>query len=286
MDKKISIFASSVRQLLYPDFFKYLKSSEIETVFSGNIDSFTNDYTYMSNWNIRYIKTGDIKPAQNYEIARRYCQGEVIVWGADDMEFINNILPQAYTYWKSKNNEKLILSLQTKESGYGAKDGKIFDMNEHRFFSWIPESPLMAPVCMMSRKFLDNLGGIDQRYVCGQYENDIVMRAYQYGATVEVFGNKDLYVDIDHLKKSIQVGESTNQEDFLNRPFASGYQKDREVLENSWTTFDNDKMFKRLQAGERPLTMREISPVQLDDFIPYPSVIPLDKSLSNKGRWE
>ncbi len=192
---------------------------------------------------------------------------------------------KSYDYWKSKNDEKLILSLQTKESGYGSKDGKLFDMNEHRFFSWVNDSPLMAPIFMMSRKFLDELGGIDQRYVCGQYENDIVMRAYQHGATVEVFGNKDLYVDIDHLSKSIQVGESIDQESFLNRPFASGYQKDREVLENSWTTFDNDKMFKRLQAGERPLTMREISAVQLDTFEPYPEKIPLDYSLSNKGKW-
>ncbi len=192
---------------------------------------------------------------------------------------------KAYDYWKSQNNEKLILSLQTKESGYGAKDGKLFDMNEHRLFSFDKTSPLMSPVCLMSRKFLDELGGIDQRYVAGQYENDRVMRAYTQGATVEVFGDKDLYVDIDHLGKSIAIGESTDQESFLKRPFATGYEKDREVLETSWTTFDELEMFKRLDRGERPLSMRTVSATQLDKFEPYPENIPLNHSLSNKGKW-
>lgn len=281
MKPLVSIFASANRPALWRDFTKYVTYPEIEVVFAGPVI----DVPDFPLCNFKYIRTGNIKPATAYELSRRACTGEVVVVAADDCEFINNILLIAYDYWKKQGNEKLILSLQTKESGYGAKDGKLFNMNEHRFFSFDPDSPLMAPIFMMSREFLNELGGIDQRYVCGQYENDIVMRAYQQGATVEIFGNKDLYVDIDHLRKSIQVGESTNEEDFLNRPFASSYSKDREVLEMSWSSFDEREMFKRLDRGERLVSMRQVSKVQLDAFEPYPEVIPLDYSLSNKGKW-
>lgn len=288
MDIKVSLFASAVRPKLWPELFRSLEgaSVEYEIVFAGNSEF---SPIYRLPYNVKdtniYIKTGNIKPAQCYEIARRHCTGEVVVWIADDCEFPNDVIGKAYNYWKSQNNEKLILSIQTKESGYNNPKGSLFNMNEHRFFSWVPDSPLMAPLGMMSRKFLDDLGGIDQRYVCGQYENDLVMRAYTQGAKVEIFGDHNCFIDIDHLGKSIAMGESTNEQDFLNRPFATGYQKDREILENSWTSFDSQDVFKLLHSGERPLTLRKISPVQLDEFMPYPQDIPLDYSLSNKGKW-
>jgi hypothetical protein len=280
----VSLFASAVRPKLWKCLVDSLGFTLVnaEIVFAGNAEF--DDRLFDGKY-CKYIKTGNIKPAQCYEIARRHCTGEVVVWIADDCEFPNDVIGKAYKYWKSQNNEKLILSIQTKESGYNLPEGELFDMNKHRFFGLETSSPLMAPLGMMSRKFLDDLGGIDRRYVAGQYENDIVMRAYQHGATVEIFGGPDCYIDIDHLRKSIEIGESKNQEDFLNRPFARGYLKDREVLENSWTLFDQAKAFKRLQAGERPSTLREVSPIQLDEFEPYQE-LSLTKSESNKGHWE
>ena len=286
---KISFFASAVRPKLWPAFFKSLEFSNcwsMEVVFAGNSNVPGQAFELPSGLTFRYIKTDNIKPAQCYEIARRACSGEVVIWCADDCEFPNDIAGKAYRYWKSKNNDKLILSLQTKESGYGQKDGKLFPMGEHTFYSLMPDTPLMAPLAMMSREYLNTLGGLDQRYVSGQYENDIVMRAYQDNATVEIFGDDKIYVDIDHLGKSIAIGESTDEESFRERPFAKGYSKDREVLENSWTTFDSVDAFNRLRNGEKPFSLRRVSKKQLDKFEPYPESIPLDKSLSNKGHWE
>lgn len=290
-DIKVSLFASAVRPQLWPALFKSLKGTSVEydIVFSG--DGLKSGELMFPegaspNCNFTHIRTERIKPAQCYELARRHCTGETVVWVADDCEFPNNVIGKAYEYWKSQNNEKLILSLQTKESGYGQKDGKLFPMKEHTFYSSMVETPLMAPIALMSRKFLDELGGIDQRYVCGQYENDIVMRAYQRGAKVEIFGDENMYVDIDHLAKSIAIGESTDEISFLKRPFAMGYSKDREVLEHSWTTFDQVKAFKILQSGQQPFSLRTVSNIQLDEFQPYPGVIPLDKSLSNRGAWD
>lgn len=232
MNPKVSLFASSVRPQLYNSFFKSLKgtSVEYEVVFAGNSDVLCRGDKVFT-----YIQTGNIKPAQCYEIARRNCLGECVVWVADDCEFPNDVIGKAYNYWKSKNNEKLILSIQTKETGYGVPKGRLFNMNVHRFFGGKSDTPLMAPLALMSREYLNKLGGIDRRYTCGQYENDLVMRANADGGVVEIFGGEDAYIDIDHMGKSLLLGESKTERDFLNRPFAKGYQKDREVLESSWT---------------------------------------------------
>lgn len=279
---QVSLFASAVRPQIWGSLFTSLKGTTVdyEIVFAGNanpIDGFPNIKEVYPQWDfykadkLRYIKTEDIKPAQCYEIARRNCKGEVVVWIADDCEFPNDVIGKAYRYWKSQENEKLILSIQTRETGYNLPEGKLFDMNIHRFFAGITETPLMCPLGMMSRKFLDELGGLDSRYVCGQYENDIVMRALEAGAKTEIFGDAQTFIDIDHLGKSIAIGESKDEPDFLNRPFATSYGTDRRILETSWYFFVKDlKMqYKRLSK-----------------FQPYKDENLLTKSQGFKGKWQ
>lgn len=263
-------------------------SVNFEVVFGGfcspeEVSPFLIKYPFL-----RYIKTGNVKPSQVYEITRRGCRGETVIWFCDDAEVPNNVIGKAYKYWRSQNNEKLILSIQTKESGYKLPQGQLFDMKQHGFFGGCPDTPLMAPLGMMSRKFLDDLGGIDRRYVCGQYENDIVMRAYSQGAKVEIFGGEDCYIDIDHVGKSISIGESKDEADFLNRPFAKGFNQDRSILENSWCRFNPNRLQELVNKGRKYITAGEIfdiSKTQLDTFEPYAKDISLTESESNKGIW-
>lgn len=293
MQPRVSLIASAVRPKLWESFFKSLEGTSVdaEVVFSGNIEPFTMVPQPLNN-NFIYITTANIKPAQCYEIARRHATGETVVWSADDCDFPNDVIGKAYHYWKSQNNEKLILSIQTKESGYNFSKGQLCDMGIHRFFGACPAepfNPFMAPIGLMSREFLQYLGGFDRRYVCGQYENDVVMRAYQNGGKVEIFGDKNTYIDIDHLGKSILIGESKEEKDFLNRPFAKGYQKDREVLENSWTKFNENKLIEILKSGRNqiyPNEVKEVMANQIDKFEPYEDIDILTKSQSNKGHWE
>ena|SRR3990167_4811240 len=276
-DVKVSLIASAVRIPLWSKFLESLHgtSVEYEVIFAGDASLDAVDrFIYDSCSRVfKYQITKHIKPAQCYEIARRMAVGECIVWVADDCEFPNNVIGKAYDYWKSKEDSKLILSIQTKESGYKLPVGQLFDMSIHRFLAGVPSTPLMAPLGMMNRIFLEYLGGLDRRYVCGQYENDIVMRAHEHGGKVEVFGNKDTYIDIDHLGKSLLIGESKTESDFLNRPFAKGYKQDRLILERSWATH---KMFP----------VFNVSSTQLDKFEPYEDKDILEKSQSNKGIWD
>lgn len=275
----VSLFASAIRYKLWPDFLGSLYGTSVnyEVVFSGNAS-----YSPPDNGVFKYIKTGNIKPAQCYEIARRACTGECIVWVADDCAFKGNIIGEAYKYWKAKNNPKLILSLQTEESGEWQ------DMTSHTLLG--PGSPIMAPIALMSREFLNELGGLDCRYICGQYENDLIMRAYQAGAVVEVFGDRSKYVEIDHKNKSILCGEIASKEEFDGRPFATGYGIDRWVLESSWTKMDEVRLFiaigKYKDKYIPALEYMNILEKRADEFRPYVNDEILTKSQSNKGKWE
>lgn len=264
---KVSLIASAVRHQLFESFFKSLEgtSVNVEVVFAGNVVE-----AIQHGLNFKYVLTSNIKPAQCYEIARRHAQGETVLWCADDCEFPDDIVGKAYKYWKAQNDEKLILSIQTRESGYGSMKPILFDMNMHRFFGYDRHSPLMAPLALMSRKFLEELGGFDRRYLCGQYENDVVMNAYLAGGRVEIFGDENNYIDIDHLKKSIDIGESKDHKEFLHRPFATGYPHDRKILEGSW-----------LKSG----VVIKGHPRQ-DKFEPYEEKNLYVKSQSYKGCWE
>src|SRR3990167_715945 len=293
MQLKVSLISSAIRPKIWELFFKSLEGTnvEYEIIFVGNIimPDGTLEYQLQFPLNFKYITTANIKPAQCYEIARRNAIGETIVWVADDCEFPNDVIGKAYNYWKSQNNEKLIFSIQTKESGYNLPEGKLFNMNMHRFFGDSPAepyNPLMAPLGMMSREYLEKFGGFDRRYICGQYENDVILRAYADGGNVEIFGDNETYIDIDHLGKSFLAGESTNEKDFLNRPFAKGYSQDRMVLEKSWSTFNARKLINILNTGKNQIfsnEIRDVSKMRLDKFEPYEETDILLKSQSNKG---
>lgn len=238
---KVSLFASAVRVPFYPLFLKSLEGTteEIEVVFAGHNtkeeikDLFPNKNVFhlgigtngnsgvmsvVSGFNFKYIHTSRIKPAQCYEIARRYCKGETIAWTADDAEHTPDLYGKAYRFWKSLNDAKKILSIQTEENM------QYCDMRVHSFFGCQFHTPLMAPLALMSREYCDRLGGLDRRYICGQYENDIVMNAVADGGLVEIFGDKENKIILDHYRRHGIV-----------RPFATGYEHDRSILEGSWT---------------------------------------------------
>jgi hypothetical protein len=272
---KISLIASAIRTPLYLLFLNSLNGSQIkiEVVFAGHVKP-EIDLVVPDNVTFRYITTGRIKPSQCYEVARRAATGELICWVADDAEFKGGVLDKAYTFWKSLNNEKAILSIQTREhypdQGNRLKDN-FCNMSLHSFYGGRPETPLMAPLGLISRAFLDKLGGIDRRYLCGQYENDLVMRAYADGGTVVPFGDHSSYIDINHIgKESIMLGRPATWEDFQKRPFGQGYGHDRLILETSWCGRKGGNVKKQ----------------RFDKFEPFEEKDLLVKSQGPKGVWE
>lgn len=214
---KISLIASSIRPWLWMEFMDSLlnTSIEYEVIFVGDLTTF-QVRPYLAKYpTLKYIHTGNIKPAQCYEIARRNATGELIMWVADDCEFSSGLLDQLYTFWNSLDEWKTLVSVKTNENSSNN------DLDHHRFFGFNVNAPLMAPLGIMDRAYLDSLGGFDRRYTAGQYENDVAMRVYADGGNVVKY--EDGCVFIEHLKKH---GGGTK--------FWNSYQADRKVLEDTW----------------------------------------------------
>ena len=277
---KISFFASAVRPHLWKNLLGSLKGGQYpyEVVFSGFIDEelwkpFAEEYP-----EFKYVQTEDIKPAQCYEVARRACTGELVCWIADDCEFSEGFVDKVVDYWKSLDNEKAVICCKTNENGNNET------MLNHRFFGRNQNTPQMAPIGVMSREYLNQLGGFDRRYICGQYENACSMMVLADGGKVHVY--EYVCVNIDHKNKH---GSETN--------FWSGYNEDREQLENSWviggyTPFPEPLIILQTKPSDPPpyyyypLQNTEVTLKRNDKHEPYEDKNLLTKSQSRKGQWQ
>lgn len=213
---KISLIASSVRPWLWDEFFKSLEgNSDYEVVFSGNLSTFQVRPYLVKYPMLKYIHTADcICPSQCYEICRRNSTGDLIMWVCDDAEFSIYLLDKVCKFYY-QNPRKTLISVRTNENNMNN------DLDDHRLIGGNKNMPLMSPLGIMSREYLEELGGFDRRYVCGQYENDVAMRVWVNGG--QVIKYEEACVHIEHLKKH---GAGTK--------FWSGYPHDRSILESTW----------------------------------------------------
>ena len=245
---KISVIAAAYRVHLWELFINSLKTNTVdfEVIFVGHIPP---DFP-TPKW-FKYIKTADIKPAQCYEIARREAKGELIHWTADDAEYSEGCLDKICDFWDKNCGRKDVLSMQTKENGH------VCSLNNHTFFAGKNEGALMAPLGIMNREYLIELGGFDRRFIYGQYENDVVLRIYEAGGKLHKYEVGDAMIDLDHNRK--HVGHDRLLET---------HKMESVTLNSFWLLPDGTMSNKRLLPLEQ-----------------YEDEDSLTKSQSNKGMW-
>lgn len=248
---KISLVASSIRPLLWKDFYSSLLSNhhvDFEIIFVGNavVDHNLIKKQYPK---LKYIETS-VKPSQCYEIGFRHSTGELIHWTADDATYEAELLDRFYEYYMSKGDYKLILEPTTVENGRDCTD-------HHHFFGGQHETPVMAPFGFMSKKLMLEIGGYDRRFITGQSENDLIMRAYEVGAKVEIMKDR---VFVNH-------GKHKNGESVFRAGENGFYHKDRKVLESCWC-----------QDGK-------VSSVRLDELQSFDDHNILLETQGEKGKW-
>lgn len=213
----LSITASAVRPHLWKGLLDSLRGGKYkyEVVFAGFIEEELYK-PYMDEYpEFKYIETNDIKPCACYELSRRYAVGKLLHWTADDSVYSEGFVDKVVDYYNSLNNPKAIISCKTNENGMNET------MLHHRFYGRNQNTPLMCPLGIIDREYLQSLGGYDRRFLAGQYENSITMEVLADGGKVYLY--EDVCVTIDHKNKH---GSETN--------FWNGYNEDRECLENSW----------------------------------------------------
>jgi hypothetical protein len=223
-DIQFSICASALRPKQWEATYNSLKQNDLkwELIYVG-----PNPPLVQLPDNFKYISS-KTKPSQCYQIAFNEAKGELINWTADDSIYPPNALDKVYEFFKMFNNRKLVVAFRTVEDGR--------DITEfHRLRGKDPNAPRMAPFGVMNREFFNELGGYDRRFICGQSENDVVMRAYEAGGQLEI---APVPVIVNH------------KEAHHDTVFRSGfYKEDRKVLENSWI-LDGIIQQKRLDAFE------------------------------------
>jgi hypothetical protein len=276
---KLSIFASAIRPHLWEDLLKSLRGGkyEYEVIFAGYIDQLLVSEMFKDYPEFKYITTGEIKPSSCYEISRRACKGKLIHWTADDAIYSEGFVDKVCDYYESIYSvNPIIISCKTNENNNNET------MLNHRFFSRNQNTPIMAPLGIMTKEYSDYLGGLDSRYVAGQWENDLVMRAYADGAKCYIY--EDVCISLDHANKHK-----------ANDDFKGGYNEDRETLENSWVIggyreHEKPLFINPLKHGQKPyfyhpIINHEVTLVRNDKFSPYPNEISLTESLPPKGQW-
>lgn len=220
MKPQISLCAAAAR----PDFWQRFYNStlqnnvRIEVVFVGPL---------MPSWilpdNFKFIKS-NVKPSQAYEIAFRHATGELIGWTADDANYnspeVNspNALDLIWQRYQEACNE--FDDLKTMLAMCPLEDSSA-EWENHFFFYGDRNTPRMAPFGFINREWFYSLGGYDRNFICGQSENDVVMRGLQNGGRIEVVERS--WVHVHHAE--------CHGPDY---PFRSGYDRDRAFLENCW----------------------------------------------------
>ena len=248
---KVSLFGSSIRPHLWDSCLGSLDGTScgFEVIFGGpckkeEVGPFLEKYKFL-----KYIHTRNIKPSQVYELTRRFSEGETVAWVCDDAEFPDDVIGKAYNFYKANCTRKDVVCIQTKEN-YGK--WQICDITQHKFFANSAKAPKMAPLGMINREYFQELGGIDRRYICGQWDNDLLMRLYGDGGNLYHFS--DACIELDHLNKHDPKFGISGE-----RPFGRGYKHDREILEGSWgrrgqMKYEEFPNFTRYDAGFEPYT--------------------------------
>jgi hypothetical protein len=252
----ISLFMSASRPKWWERMYESLEGNkcEWEIIAVG-----PNKPKWHLPYNFRYLRM-NYKPCQCYAIASWMCRGKLIGWTTDDATYDSNsldLIMQAYL----SDSMKTIYAQQSIEDG---KDTR----NDHFFFWGCPDTPRMAPLAFINREWFWRLGGYDRNFVCGQAENDIVMRALEDGGQVKLISDSRIYI---HHKEVHRFR--------WNYPFRSGYYNDRQYLEECWCP-DGFGTF-----NEKTLKHGTISPVRLLPLHPFNYKNILTVAQGNKGRW-
>jgi len=236
MNPKISIVLSAVRTKWWGEFISSLENNKTsyEIIFIGNKRPSYDDYCFsdLNEDKITWLYSSTC-PAECYNIGFNCARGELIHWTADDCKYAQGALDKAYTFYKSFNDNKKVIAFNCIENGSPTSHG-------HRLDKF--NSPLMAPLGLMNRKLLLKLGGYDRNFYCGQSENDLVMRVYESGGSVEIC--KEAIVEIEHNKKHEEKSIFRTEDGY---PY---HKQDRDFLKSCWLKSDSRVSNKRLKKFE------------------------------------
>jgi hypothetical protein len=216
-DIKISICFPTIRPHLWKKLYDSLCTNNVrwEIVCGGP----GNWEGYVPGPNFKFMQT-NAKPAQVYEACFRRAKGELLHWSTDDCFYDALALDNIYKLYQELNDDRVVIAVRPVEDGN--------EITSHTFKGGY--TPPMAPFGVVNTKKFHELGGYDKQFICGQSENDIVMKFYEIGGTMKVCEGAIVRVEHNrgHQGQSVFRGGANGNPGF--------YGEDRKVLEPLWIT--------------------------------------------------
>jgi len=279
-DEKIlvSIVGPSIRPQYWMNFYNNIKqnnSTPFEIIFCGDAEV---DFELPVNFTYIYSK---VKPAQCLEIARRSAIGKFVFCTPDDLLFnkycIDNLLE---TYFEKKCNKYDIISTQY-YSRYISKDRNMKFSVVQLFWrkkqlinnnSMLVDMPYFPINIFALSSSLNEIGGIDQRFIAQASELDLSMRMYSEGG-------KLYYNSCSFIIKELRCKDSLDKSD------EHGYQGElRKVFQfwcKKWEGEDIDpKLFYTSKLNNMIISKKRLEPV-----ISFKNEDILNKSQGPNGKW-
>lgn len=251
---KISIFASAIRINLWREQLESLEKNTVdwELVYVG---------PKQPDFNHPRLKWyfSEVKPSQCCEAARRFCTGDILHWTADDAIYPAGLLDDiARIFEINSKHENIIVACETIEND------KLCKYDSFTLYDNERNSPLMVPFGFIRKSYMDRIGGWDSRFVCGQYENDFMMRAHKDGCVVIPYFAKHIVAD--------HVNKHTNK----HSSFSEWHGHGRKILYDLWTV----EGF--LSHGQVGTILKE----RKEPLRPFSDIGILTKSQGESGPWQ
>jgi len=132
--------------------------------------------------NLRYIKTGNIKPPQCNEIGMRESNGDMIMIQPDDVKYFDNsgvsCLYDTYLELCNKRGNNKVVVLPSFKDGTRRSSLKYIKQ-----FETSPVASLNS--ALVRRELMEQIGGIDTRFIGVYWDCDLAMRLNAIGVYLE-----------------------------------------------------------------------------------------------------
>lgn len=254
----ISIIGPAHRTHFWKEFYRSVSFNEvpIEIIF---VTDKKPDFTLPSNFKWIY---STVKPVQCVEIALREAQGDIIHWTADDTIYNSGCFDNAYKTYQEFGFNNMVYFKCFEETR-----GKWLDKtNGHFLFENVPtiakvsRSLRMMPYGLMGRQLIKDVGGIDSQFIAGQWENDLVLRAYSQGSTMVFCEGAEAYGD--HNNKHLDINGN------LENNLYDTHLTECNILQDLWVT--NGELVLNRQRPVEKFVDKDL----------------LTISQGNKGKWK
>lgn len=186
-DIQVSLFGSCIHTEKWPAFLKQFESNDvnIEIVLAG-----PNPPDFELPKNVKFIHVyPDLGLGPCCQVAANHCEGETLFLVGDDCLYSPHIADKLYARYKESNDYKCMPCARwcaTPGSTAANTHEELIPENDITDSYWqirqIPgRTDIYYAFGLWSRKFFDELGGYDRRFVIAPYDADMQLRAFQRG---------------------------------------------------------------------------------------------------------